>query len=247
VPALLSWWTQDVTALSRLAGTGDVAAAGSDLLARWREPHRRYHSTRHLAEMFWALADLTDAGELSDREAGLARVAAWLHDAAYDPAAPPGVNETASAALAEQLLGQLQLDEASIRTVVELVRMTAEHAVSRDSRLDRAFHDADLWILSAPAERFDEYCRQVREEYASVPDERYAAARSAILRGLDGPGGIYLTTYGRNHWDGSARENLARELARLARLLPEGQVNDLVAKPVVRRAKAQQRRRHDEP
>ena len=35
--------------------------------------------------MFWALEDLEGAGEIGDREACLARLAAWFHDAVYDP------------------------------------------------------------------------------------------------------------------------------------------------------------------
>jgi predicted metal-dependent HD superfamily phosphohydrolase len=216
VPSLISWWTQDVSALSPQADPDDVAAVGADLLARWTEPHRRYHSTRHLVEMFWALEDLTDAGELSDGAATLARAAAWLHDAVYDPPALPGINETASVALADEVLRQLRLDSDAIRTVVELIQMTTDHTVRRNSKLHRAFNDADLWILSASRDRFDEYCAQVREEYASVPDEQYALGRTAILRQLDGPDGLYLTAYGRSHWTEAARENLARELARLS-------------------------------
>ena len=175
MPALITWWTRDVMALSPRAHAAEVEATGAELLARWAEPHRRYHSTRHLVEMFWALEDLTDAGELGDANAALGRVAAWLHDAVYDPAAVVGGNESASAELAELLLARVRLDAAALTTVVELVRMTADHAERRDSALHRAFHDADLWILASPEQRFDEYCEQVREEYAAVPEERFRA------------------------------------------------------------------------
>jgi predicted metal-dependent HD superfamily phosphohydrolase len=216
VPALITWWTQDVTALSPRADPREVASTGIDLLERWSEPQRRYHSTRHLVEMFWALEDLTDAGELTDVDASLGRVAAWLHDAVYDPTAVVGANESASAELAESLLPRARLDAGAVATVVELVRMTADHAVRRDSPLHRAFHDADLWILAASEHRFDEYCLQVREEYAAVPDPLFRAARAQILRDLVGADGIYLTAYGRTHWDAPARANLDRELARLS-------------------------------
>jgi predicted metal-dependent HD superfamily phosphohydrolase len=216
VPALITWWTQDVVALSPQADPRDVKAAGADLLERWTQPHRRYHSTRHLVEMFWALEDLTDAGELGDADAALGRLAAWLHDAVYDPAAVVGANESGSAELAETLLPRLRVDAETAGTVVELVRMTADHAVRRDSSLHRAFHDADLWILAAAEHRFDEYCLQVREEYAAVPDPLFRAARSRILRDLVGADGLYLTAYGRSHWDEPARGNLDRELARLS-------------------------------
>jgi predicted metal-dependent HD superfamily phosphohydrolase len=216
VPALITWWTQDVTALNPSADPDEVAATGADLLGRWSEPDRRYHSTRHLVEMFWALEDLTDAGELGTDDAALGRIAAWLHDAVYDPAAVVGGNETASAELAETLLGRLRFDPTAIATVVELVGMTADHAVRRDSALHRAFHDADLWILAASEPRFDEYCGQVRDEYAAVPDPLFRAARAQILRDLVGADGIYLTEYGGRHWDAPARANVGRELARLS-------------------------------
>jgi predicted metal-dependent HD superfamily phosphohydrolase len=216
VPALITWWTQDVTALSPRADATEVATTGADLLERWTEPQRRYHSTRHLVEMFWALEDLTDAGELADDEAALGRVAAWLHDAVYDPKAVVGANETASAELAEALLPRVRFDRDRTTAVVELVRMTADHAVRRDSALQRAFHDADLWILAASEQRFDEYCGQVREEYAWVPDDEFRAARSRILQDLVGTDGIYLTDYARQHWEGPAQANLDRELVRLS-------------------------------
>ena len=216
MPALITWWTQDVGTLSPRADPDEVAATGADLLDRWTEPHRRYHSTRHLVEMFWALEDLTDAGELGEDDAALGRVAAWLHDAVYDPAAVVGANETASAALAAALLPRVRFAPEATASVVDLVRMTADHAVRRDSALHRAFHDADLWILASPEPRFDEYCSQVRDEYASVPEPLFRAARAQILRDLVRADGIYLTGHGRTHWDAPARVNLDRELARLS-------------------------------
>lgn len=216
MPTLIAWWTQDLGALAPAADPVSVAETGADLLRRWTEPHRRYHATRHLVEMFWALEDLGDAHELTDDDARLGRVAAWLHDAVYDPAAPPGTNEAASAALAGRVLHRVGLDQHAVRTVVDLVLMTADHAVTAGTPLERAFHDADLWVLAAATDRFDAYCAQVREEYAAVPDEVYGPARSTILRDLAGPQGLYLTDHGRAHWGAPARINLERELHRLA-------------------------------
>ncbi|MEP6632523.1 MAG: DUF4031 domain-containing protein, partial [Lapillicoccus sp.] len=206
----------DLAVLAPEADAARVAAVGTDLLARWTEPHRRYHGTRHLVEMFWALEDLTDAGELDEADAVVARVAAWFHDAVYDPAAAAGANEGASAALARDRLTELGLDPAHVRTVDDLVLMTADHVAVDGDALQRAFHDADLWILAADEERFDDYCAQVREEYASVPDAVFRAARAAILRSLTAGDGLYLTGFARREWEGAARTNLTRELERLS-------------------------------
>ena len=65
--------------------------------------------------------------------------------------------------------------------------------------------------------RFDEYCAQVREEYAQVPvgGLRLAPA-SEVLRPFLVRDHVYRTAHARAEWEPSARENLARELTRLA-------------------------------
>jgi predicted metal-dependent HD superfamily phosphohydrolase len=75
--------------------------------------------------------------------------------------------------------------------------------------------DSDLWVLGAPLARFDEYCRQVREEYADVPAAAYASARSKVLRPFLVRPHVYRTAHARGSWEPAARENLARELTRL--------------------------------
>ena len=216
MPALITWWSQDLADLSPTAATESVAAAGADLLARWTEPHRRYHSTGHLVEMFWALEDLEAAGEVTARDGAVGRVAGWLHDAVYDPAAPPGANEVASADLAGSVLTGLGCSDDDVATVVALVRLTDGHGAGDGQALTRVFHDADLWILAAPEDRFDVYCRQVREEYAAVPDRAFRAARSRILGDFLRRDRLYLTDHGEAAWSGAARINLRRELDRLA-------------------------------
>ena len=215
MPALITWWTLDVRALAPDAHHDAVARTGADLLARWSEPGRRYHGTTHLVEMFWALEDLEGAGEIGDREACLARLAAWFHDAVYDPHALPGANEADSASYAVTALRPLGLSAAEIRAVEDLVRMTDGHNAPADDPLTAAFHDADLWILSAPQERFDAYCAQVREEYAFVPLDAYRTGRTAVLRPFTLRETIYRTAHARHQWEQPARVNLARELARL--------------------------------
>jgi len=215
VPALITWWTLDVRSLAPAAHNDTVTAVGSSLLARWTEPARRYHTTTHLVEMFWALEDLELAGAVDDRGCTLGRVAAWFHDAVYDPQALPGANEAASADLARESLRQLGFDEDDRQTVAALVEMTAGHDLDGDEPVGAAFHDADLWVLSAPEERFDEYCAQVREEYAHVDEDAYRAGRAAILEPLLHRDRIYRTTAALREWEAAARVNLGRELARL--------------------------------
>jgi predicted metal-dependent HD superfamily phosphohydrolase len=214
MPALIAWFRQDVTALVPGVDDDVVQSVGADLLDRWTEPHRRYHGTRHLVELFWALEELEEAGEIGSRDGALGRLASWWHDAVYSVSDPVG-NEAASAELATRQLAELGFDPADRADVEAMVRASERHELTDGTGILAAFTDADLWILAAPEERFDAYCAQVREEYAQVADEDYRRGRTAILRPfLDRPE-IYATGHARREWTPAARANLERELSRL--------------------------------
>jgi predicted metal-dependent HD superfamily phosphohydrolase len=213
---LITSWTMDVRDVAPHAPPDDIVArAGAELLERWNEPARRYHTTRHLVEMFGALEDLEGAGEIDGRQCSVARLAAWFHDAIYDPGAGPGSNEEDSAALARDTLQELGFGDRDVRAIDRLIQLTVSHDADDADPLDAAFHDADLWILSAPQDRFDGYCDQVREEYAHVPDAAYRKGRAAVLEPLAHRDTVYRTSRALHRWETPARINLGRELARL--------------------------------
>lgn len=161
------------------------------------------------------LADEATGPHLACADAAVGVLALWFHDAVYDPRAAAGENERSSADLAVSVLDALGVGVPERQRVGDLITMTAEHDAPTDP-LSRAVHDADLWILAAPVERFDAYCDQVRREYAHVPATHYALGRSRILTALvDRPGGVYRTPTARTTWEDAAHENVRRELARL--------------------------------
>ena len=59
----------------------DGAGAGARLIEAYAEPHRRYHDVRHLREVLGHIDELAPAAQ----DADLVRLAAWFHDAVYDP------------------------------------------------------------------------------------------------------------------------------------------------------------------
>jgi predicted metal-dependent HD superfamily phosphohydrolase len=223
-----------------------VASAGADLLRRWGEPHRRYHGRRHLVEVLDAVDVLAAETGLPERDAALVRVAGWLHDAVYDaPAAAargeqvaPGGDEWASGALAADVLRRLGVPDADVDRVVAAVQATAGHAGAGDEAGEgpragagadpvevrdaatAVLLDADLWVLAAPAPRFDEYCHEVREEYRHVGDAAYRQGRRAVLEPLLERPWLYATAPARERWEAAARANLARELSRLGAPAP---------------------------
>lgn len=211
MPALIAWWTQDVHALAPDADPQRVTDTGARLLGQWTAPGRAYHGTTHLVEMFWALEELTEAGELDEEQARVARIAAWFHDAVYNPRAAAGANEAASAQQARDDLTALGVDSAVTDEVARLVDLTAEHRAQSDDHLGQALCDADLWILSAPASRYAEYTQQVRHEYGHVPAQAFRTGRRRVLEHL-AAGGLYATGHARAHWEGRGQQNVQHEL-----------------------------------
>jgi predicted metal-dependent HD superfamily phosphohydrolase len=179
-----------------------------ELLAAWDEPHRHYHTLQHLRE---CLAHLELARECAP-QAGEAGLALWFHDAVYDPRRHD--NEQRSADRAHATLLAAGADRAAAQRVHALVMATRHDAApaTADARL---VVDIDLAILGAPRERFDEYERQVRLEYAHVAEATYRTGRGRILHGLLARAAIYGTPLFHQRFEVAARENLARSLSRL--------------------------------
>jgi predicted metal-dependent HD superfamily phosphohydrolase len=179
-------------------------------MARWSEPHRAYHTIAHLSAVLDRLDDL--AGDGVDVTAGV-RLAAWFHDAVYDPRRRD--NEARSAELAGVVLAPLGVDRATVAEVARLVRLTAGHRPAAGDTAGAALCDADLAVLAAPPEEYLAYSAAVRREYRHLSDTEIRAGRAAVLADLTARSRLYATPAGQQHWEAAARANLAAELATL--------------------------------
>lgn len=204
---LLGPWVQ-------LLGSGqDVVGAGGELLDRYAEPHRRYHDLRHLAEVLEAVRAMAD-GEVP----APVLLAAYWHDAVYDPAA--GDNEERSAALADRTLTRLGRPAAEVGEVVRLVLLTRTHDPDDGDVAGALLCDADLAILAAPPDRYRSYARDVRQEYGHLSDEAFFTGRADVLRALARYEHLFRTPEGRRRWEALARQNLQSELDELGAAPP---------------------------
>jgi predicted metal-dependent HD superfamily phosphohydrolase len=192
--------------LWRRLGAGDAGhVVCEELLRAYREPHRRYHGLGHLND---CLAQLDDApADLTDRD--LAEAALWFHDAVYDPRAHD--NEARSAARAADAMMGAGISQEAAGETARLVRLT-DHAGPAGDPRGALVCDVDLSILGRDPEEFAEYERQVRAEYALVPERRYRAARAAILSRLLGRDPLFITGHFRARYEAAARRNLKQSL-----------------------------------
>ena len=192
----------------RLGATTDPAPVAADLLRRWSEPARTYHSLRHLDDCLVQL----DAAPAQHTDRDLVESALWFHDAVYDPRA--GDNEDRSADLAREELRKVGVTAARADAVAALVLLTRNRAWPEDAE-GRLVCDIDLSILGRPADEFDRYDREIRTEYQWVPETHYRRERAVVLRGFLERERLYLTPYFRERYEQLARANLRRAIARL--------------------------------
>lgn len=211
-PELLQRW--NATLLAARAGRvgPDPAPYGRNLLSRWAEPQRRYHTVDHLRAVLDRIDELTDQGG-EGGELELVRLAAWFHDAVYRP--DRSENEERSAALAEKALTEAGLTAHEVTEVARLVRLTTTHDPDQGDLNGETLCDADLAILATDPDTYRGYTQAVREEYGFVPEEAFRAGRAAVLRQLLGLPRLFRTPYGAAVWEEKARENLEKELAEL--------------------------------
>ena len=197
-------------------------ALGENLLARYEQPHRKYHTSVHLSEMLTALKTLYKRHHTATPRAVL--LAAWFHDAVYE--ANPGDDEAASADLARTALTPLAstgfLTNREVTAIAHLIELTASHQLADGieeytsgalTRADAAFFlDADLAILAADSPRYTRYVAGVRAEYAHYTPDAFTRGRAAILQGFLNRTTIYASDTAHLLWDAPARLNLRTEL-----------------------------------
>lgn len=182
-----------------------------DLIRRYNEPHRRYHTVRHLHHV---VTDVVAHRDLCN-DADATVLAAFFHDAVYAIGASD--IEAASAELARTAMASLGFEHQACERVAQLVLATADHHLPAEEALrdDAAvLIDADLAVLAGAPADYRRYVDRVRAEYADIPDDLWHAGRAAVLESFLDRDRIYYTTASQDR-EAAARRNLSEELSTL--------------------------------
>ncbi len=195
--ALLGAWHAEPSTVDRVA---------ADIVDRYREPHRRYHTLDHVDD---ALSVAHDVGADD-----VVVLAVWFHDVVYDATATD--SEARSALFARDTLSALGAPPDIVDEVARLVLTTVTHdPVDGDVRATQ-LADADLAVLGAAPERYARYVDDVRSEYAHVDDDAWRAGRAAVLATFLARDRLYHDDRLRDRLEQRARDNLRTELAALS-------------------------------
>ncbi|WP_030165001.1 hypothetical protein [Streptomyces sp. NRRL S-813] len=208
--ALRSRWTRALEGARGPGGGPDPVPYADNLLARWQEPQRHYHTLTHLT----AVLEHVDVLEEYAADPDTVRLAAWFHDAVYLP--ERSENEERSARLAERALPEAGVPEAKTAEVARLVRLTVTHDPADDDPDGQVLCDADLAILASAPSGYAAYAAAVREEYHFVPNDAFREGRAGVLRQLLALPHLFRTPYAQRHWEATARYNITSELEMLS-------------------------------
>lgn len=180
----------------------------ASLASAYAEPHRHYHTGRHIEDCLAQLDSAADIAECQE-EVGLAL---WFHDAVYKPISSK--NELRSAEWAREFLRAAGAKDAVCRRVYGHILAT-RHGGEPPSGDAAVVVDVDLSILGREPGSYDEFERAVREEYKWVPWPVYRSKRAEILSSFLARAHIYATEHFRDCFEVRARQNLERAIRRL--------------------------------
>lgn len=178
------------------------------LVNAYSEPGRFYHNLSHIEDVLATIVQLTGQSSQPDLQ-----LAAWFHDAVYDTHAKD--NEEKSAVLAGDLLQEMRIPSPIVANVQRLILLTKHHVVDKEDEEGEILIDADLAILGESQDRYEEYAKAIRQEYAWVAEADYRAGRSKILTDFLKRARIYHTKAMFAACEQTARKNLSAEIEEL--------------------------------
>jgi len=203
-------WLQDSwhSLMDRVGAFENQDDVLQDLILRYGEPHRRYHTLDHVADCLVTLASVRHLCANPDAVA----LAIWFHDAVYDVSRSD--NEEQSAQLATESCLRLGLQHEVALCVGNLVRIT-------DHRSPITVHDAkvlvdiDLSSLALDPEGFQANSQKIREEFEMAGIDAYEKRSRAMFEAMIDSERIYKTDYFHEKFDDMARANLLATLLNL--------------------------------
>ncbi len=180
-----------------------------DLIAKYSEPHRKYHNLTHIARMF----DIAHNCDIPlSREQ---MMAIWYHDYVYDLPKGEKSNEVQSAEIAFEKckelgfgLGAGIVRQMILDTELELPTLTESKVII----------DLDLWDLSS-VNKFEANDKLLEEEFIPVfGKKQYIFNRINWIESFLARDSIYVSKYANLDMERDARYNLKTKFKELNRI-----------------------------
>jgi predicted metal-dependent HD superfamily phosphohydrolase len=203
----------------RIEAKSNQTLVFQDLIKRYREDHRKYHTLQHIKT---CLNEFEIARFLAQQPDAL-MTALFFHDVIYEGNKnQPGNkfdDEGNSAEYARIILTkQLKINDNFANTVASLIVDTKHSSIHTniDSKL---MVDIDLAILGRSQRLFERYEKLIRQEYSWVSESDFTAERVKIISKFLPPHRptIYQTPFFQKRYEQQAINNLNRSISNLTR------------------------------
>jgi len=180
----------------------------TNLINRYSENHRYYHTLKHIVD------GLNEYQKVKDKckNPNLVEFAWWYHDAIYKTKSKE--NERKSAELAHSVLKRIEMDTIYSEDVKKYIFWTQHNNDPKDTDA-RILIDIDISIFGKSEEEYNEYERNIRKEYHMISDIIYKKKRCIFLQDILNKETIYHTTYFRSKYETIARDNIMRTIKML--------------------------------
>jgi predicted metal-dependent HD superfamily phosphohydrolase len=190
------------------------ACAGADpegvwqtLRRHYQEPHRYYHTLSHLTQCLTEL----DNGKGHIAELTATELAIWFHDIIYRYGARD--NEVQSAAFFRQVAGNTMPADIVAR-VCEFI-ISTQHTGSAQDPSVAFVVDIDLSGFGLPWEDYLIDSDALRQEAASIGDEKYYQGKLRFLDELQRWPSLYQSDYFKGRLEIQAQSNITRYTSEL--------------------------------
>lgn len=191
-------------------GTNSSVSDWADaLIQAYSEPQRHYHTTRHIYSMLQCF----EQNKSRISEPMVIELAIYFHDWIYDPLAKD--NEIQSLGVFESFASEMKLSDDLRDKVCIFIKATIKHAIPEGNEHDedlKLFLDFDLEVLSRNEAEYQEYSREIRQEYIHFSDIDYTNGRIKVLETFIERPNLYFSTFFREQKEDIARRNIKAEI-----------------------------------
>ena len=170
----------------------------------YNTPKRYYHTWKHVED---CLQELEKVPDINKNTKNRIKAALYFHDCIDK-------NELLSAQTAHICLNSIGLDPSFISKVYDLIMYTKHDNFCQDYEC-LLIADIDLAILGKDIKTFNQYEKDIREEYSNFNNLEYSTGRKEILKNFLYRPKIYYTEYFFTKYEDLARNNLYKLLIHL--------------------------------
>jgi len=173
--------TLNTDGLQKILSQWNIKMTIDEILNRWSEPQRHYHTIKHLQDLMNKIIALHKKGTISDLECEKLVLIALFHDIVYEPLS--STNEEDSA---KMFMDNIDINSApnDIKThideICQAILDTKRHQPS--TWISKIFCGMDMSIVNSTYDELLEWENGIWNEFNAVGKEKYKAGRLSFLK-----------------------------------------------------------------